>query len=87
MTERARVRGTSRDSEDAAKALRSLAAAVFGWLDDNAMFAVIFVLAVNIAVFLWLPSQSKKYLWGYPLAGLNLAALAFCALKFRMRRR
>lgn len=87
MSERARVRGSSRESEDAARAMRSLATSIFGWLDDNAMFAVIFVLAVNIAVFLWLPSQSKKYTWGYPMAGLNLAALAFCAIKFRMRRR
>lgn len=87
MSERARDRSPSIESEDAVKAIRHLAAAIFGWLDNNAMLAVMVVLAVNIVMFFWLPSSNKEYVWGYPLAVLNLAALAFCATKFRMRRR
>ncbi len=68
-------------------AIRSFALSIFNWLDDNAMWAVIFVLSLDIVAFIWLASLNRKYEWAYFLAGFNLGALAFCYFKFRVRRR
>ncbi len=87
MSDQVRPRGPSREGVEVSRTIRSLAGTIFGWLDDNAMLAVIFVLALNISVFVWLPSLDRKYTWSYLLAGVNLGALAYCAVKFRVRRR
>jgi hypothetical protein len=87
MSDQVRPHGPSREGAEVSRAMRSLAATIFGWLDDNAMLVVIFVLALNISVFVWLPSLDRKYTWAYILAGLNLSALVYCAAKFRVRRR
>jgi hypothetical protein len=87
VSDRVRPRGPSREGAEVSKAIRSLAGTIFGWLDDNAMLAVILVLALNTSVFVWLPSLDRKYRWSYVLAGFNLGALVFCAFRFRIRRR
>ncbi len=87
MSRQVKSRHPSREGAEVSRSMRSLAGTIFAWLDDNAMLAVIFVLALNVSVFVWLPSLDKKYSWAYFLAGFNLGAMVFCLVKFRMRRR
>ncbi len=68
-------------------AIRSFGLSIFNWLDDNAIWAVIFVLGLNILAFVWLASLNQKFVWAYFLAGFNLGALFFCYFRFRVRRR
>ena len=87
MSDQVRPRAPSREGAEVSRTIRSLAGTIFGWLDDNAMLVVIFVLALNMSVLVWLPSLDRKYTWAYFLAGLNLGALVYCAARFRVRRR
>ncbi len=86
MSDQARSKSSIVGAEVSA-AIRSLALSVFNWLDDNALWAVIFVLGLNILAFVWLASLNRKYEWAYFLAGFNLGALVFCYFRFRVRRR
>jgi len=87
VSDQVRPRSPSREGAEVSRTIRSLAGTIFGWLDDNAMLVVIFVLALNMSVPVWLPSLDRKYTWAYLLAGLNLGALVYCAARFRVRRR
>ncbi len=86
MNDQARSKGSIVGSEFSAS-IRSFGLSIFNWLDDNAMWAVIFVLGLDILAFIWLASLNREYQWAYFLAGFNLGALVFCYFRFRVRRR